>query len=1433
MSYNTGQVAQPGTQGQGGTVTGGSCGGGIGAGGGCGYWGGQANANNGGGGGGSSWVSSSYVYGSSAIYTNGVNSGNGYVVIQPIEISAPSTRPTVKPTTQPTSPPTLQPTAIPTVIPTVQPTAIPTVIPTVQPTFSPTARPSATCLKDQYFSIDYYSCVTCPVGSFPSTGKHTCILNNVILNAITAASSTENIDSLSPSKALDGDLSTQWISNYNSPICDPSPWIMIKLPFYINISGYSLTSQSDRSVLIGQRPNSWILEATNNSVSQSWTALDNRVGVNETIAFFKISTDIHYDTYRLQFTKNNGWIFNSCQSTIQLYEINLYGLISCPAGQFYSKSGLSCIPCPSGTFSSAWSDMCSACPAGSSSSSGADTCNCYNGFITSGSGTSLICSYSSSNTCPAASTALKADHQLYPNSSNSVCSIQYLVVAGGGGGNCGGGGAGGFLSNENSSQPYNILFSEKFEIVVGVGGVGGYNGATNGANSKFGDISAIGGGHGGWCYNNAPGGGSGGGGGVGLLGGPGITGQGFNGGNNYGGGGGAGGPGADNGAVGGIGKMSCLGISSGKSCVFYAGGGGGGYGASGGEGGGGGGTYSGVNGLGGGGGGNNGGGGSGIVIIQFPTTDCLASVTGIAYTQSQILSNSGDYFTVLKFSQVGSGYITLSNRLDTLLDVGTSLSPYPITTGSGVKYNGHALQFDGSSNAWVSFGSSVAFGGSAFSISVWAMYSSFSQSWSRIFDFQPTHSTNVGVFISHQLTSPSLGFALFGDGNFIPGKVWTLNEFNHFVLSCTPPSNCSVYFNGAFVRSYIVPMSSMTYPYVAGLGKSSNDNERDGYLQGQIADFRLFFRALTSDEVYAIYSGHECHVSSCSAGQFYSMSSFSCLACPTGSNSTSGKFTCACEDGYISSGYGDGLTCKLCHSGEYLLDNSCAICPIGSSSRARDFTCTCFSGLISTGYGSSLDCKVYITFNYTGDYQVFSVPEGTTHILVNAYGASAYEGLGGFVSSVVDVLPSQRLFVIVGGHGGLYDSTGGYNGGGASHGGGGGGASDIRNNLTDISSRLVVAGGGGGGGWQLEGGVGLSINGGSGGGLVGGSGFYMNNGSIVSCDIPNGGTQRHGGNYNFKHFGAECFAGGLGYGAIDSHNKSFRDLCFSLSNRNALSAGGLGGGGGGYYGGGWGSTNNICTGGGGSSYSSGIFIHNEQGVNHGHGYVSIYVAAQCVANEYFSANSLECSSCPVSSYSHLGAFSCTCYDGFISKGYNDELQCLCPFGNYLSSVRSTCKRCPAGSFSSEGATTCNCSTGYAIFGEGDSLVCTVLHSPGSIIASFSVSQVVAFYSFSEDVDISASMRAFITVVKKIINFNISEASCTITTVTNSANRLYLASSSTTFNYEIQFPVQEENSYLYAQGIYNNNSESIHNSVSSGRFNSVLKATASTLGSALQ
>ncbi len=241
----------------------------------------------------------------------------------------------------------------------------------------------------------------------------------------------------------------------------------------------------------------------------------------------------------------------------------------------------------------------------------------------------------------------------------SYMSVKTLVVAGGGSGGqasyygSGGGGAGGLLYELDYE-----VFDQSYPIVVGSGGINW----TNGQNSSFDNLVAIGGGRGGSLSagsKNGASGGSGGGGSGDGVGGSGIGGQGYSGGGswlNSGGGGGASSSGYDGGvnppaSNGGNGFTTDI---TGYS-VCYAGGGGGlrnGEGTGLGVCGGGNGSYYGNDatpntGGGGGGSGASGSrnGGSGIVVISYKTDES----NGVSPQSTGGIKTTVGEYTIHKF----------------------------------------------------------------------------------------------------------------------------------------------------------------------------------------------------------------------------------------------------------------------------------------------------------------------------------------------------------------------------------------------------------------------------------------------------------------------------------------------------------------------------------------------------------------------------------------------------------------------------------------------------------------------------------------------------------------------------------------------------------------------------------------------------------------
>lgn len=277
--------------------------------------------------------------------------------------------------------------------------------------------------------------------------------------------------------------------------------------------------------------------------------------------------------------------------------------------------------------------------------------------------------------------------------------VKALVVAGGGGSaNYSPGGAGGFLY-----EAFHVVTPQAYTITVGNGGAsstGSPNNASNGQNSVFDTMTAVGGGGGKWGFSGEAGvsGGSGSGGvpaagaggagtgGQGSAGGTGGTGSGTT--YSAGGGGGAGAVGANGGTNAGAGGAGTSNSISGAAVTYAGGGGGGSFENTAGAGGAGGGGNGGSNGTGqqdgtantGGGAGGAGAGsgpfkagGSGIVIMSFVTADFVA--LGWIGTGGTITTNGAN--TVHTFTSSGTFEVELA--------ITSSVSKYMGVTQANIK----------------------------------------------------------------------------------------------------------------------------------------------------------------------------------------------------------------------------------------------------------------------------------------------------------------------------------------------------------------------------------------------------------------------------------------------------------------------------------------------------------------------------------------------------------------------------------------------------------------------------------------------------------------------------------------------------------------------------------------------------------------------------
>lgn len=294
-----------------------------------------------------------------------------------------------------------------------------------------------------------------------------------------------------------------------------------------------------------------------------------------------------------------------------------------------------------------------------------------------------------------------------------------------------------------------------------------------------------------------------------------------------------------------------------------------------------------------------------------------------------------------------------------------------------------------------------------------------------------------------------------------------------------------------------------------------------------------------------------------------------------------------CTNGYTVSGFETGKEAK----GKQTVI-------INNNNQKSSSVCTAVSkyGLCEYEPGKTWE------FGYTGTYDKFEAKcDGNYKFELwgaQGGGKGIYTGgLGAYTNGNLNLSKNQKLFLIVGGQGGLpinsSNRIGGFNGGGGTYGspsgniyyniaGTGGGATDVRTeeptiiydsthvtyttSANNLYSRIMVAAGGGGGtsgnidGWKSDG------YGGSAGGLTGYNGMGTYYGSAKQTI---GGSQTNGGSGQIVttgHAGVYVNAG-LGFGGAQGWAP-------------------WGGGGSGYYGGGGGGGWSGA-GAGGSSFISG------------------------------------------------------------------------------------------------------------------------------------------------------------------------------------------------------------------------------------------------------
>ncbi|GAA4652839.1 VCBS domain-containing protein [Kistimonas scapharcae] len=177
------------------------------------------------------------------------------------------------------------------------------------------------------------------------------------------------------------------------------------------------------------------------------------------------------------------------------------------------------------------------------------------------------------------------------------------------------------------------------------------------------------------------------------------------------------------------------------------------------------------------------------------------------------------------------------------------------TWGTGHDGTGSAFEMDGTSGAGEISGLQT---GGAMTISTWVKFDSFSQNWSRVFDFGDG-ANDDNILLGHVGTSNTLGFQI-QDANGVNHQLqvsnfFTAGEWVHVAATVDSSGMMTVYKNGVeagTLQGVVPPEKVRTNNFI---GKSNWSN--DGYMDGAVDDFAVFNEALDATQISNLYQASQ------------------------------------------------------------------------------------------------------------------------------------------------------------------------------------------------------------------------------------------------------------------------------------------------------------------------------------------------------------------------------------------------------------------------------------------------------------------------------------------------------------------------------------------------------------------------------------------------
>ena len=175
---------------------------------------------------------------------------------------------------------------------------------------------------------------------------------------------------------------------------------------------------------------------------------------------------------------------------------------------------------------------------------------------------------------------------------------------------------------------------------------------------------------------------------------------------------------------------------------------------------------------------------------------------------------------------------------------------------SGLQSN--AVSLDGR-NAYVSLPSGIVSGLTSFSICAWVNLTGPATTWSRIFDFGTGTTTYMFLTANSNASVPRFSITTMGfaqEQQINPPSALPTGSWQHVAVTWTANTG-TLYVGGAKVAQntgMTLNPSALGTTTQNWLGRS--EYMGDPYLSGQIDNFRIYDRALSTADVQALYVGH-------------------------------------------------------------------------------------------------------------------------------------------------------------------------------------------------------------------------------------------------------------------------------------------------------------------------------------------------------------------------------------------------------------------------------------------------------------------------------------------------------------------------------------------------------------------------------------------------